>query len=136
MFLKFGEGDHGILTRCPGSPFSRSVSHGSLSSRSLKKPKFAFLKPCDPAFCLAPVSWNLEHYYLIVEKAAPNLHIPDHFFHLCEYNIQQISSPRKLLTYFIQEIITNAFQEHSDCSGPSLLPFHRYQVIEVTDENR
>jgi len=87
-------------TRQP--PVSRSVSHSSLPSRSLNRSKFAFPKHCDPAFCIAPTPRDLELYHLIVTtpNTAPSFHIPDEKFHVCKYNVQQITSTCKLLHSF------------------------------------
>lgn len=114
IFLEVGEGHPWVPTRCPRCPFSRSASHGNLTSRFLNRAKLPFPKLCDPAFCLAPTSWDLELYHLIVitAKAAPNHHtLTSSSMFL--YDIQQITSPCSSPTHFIQQIITIIFQEPS-----------------------
>ncbi|KAK4807192.1 hypothetical protein QYF61_024312 [Mycteria americana] len=108
------------LTVCSSSPYinsfsmrtlqekkallkSRAFSHGTLPSRSLKRPMSALLKSrVDP---------ELHHLMVTAAKAAFDLHIPDEPLLVGEYEVQQTPSPRQLLYHLGQEVVVDAVQE-------------------------
>ena len=67
---------------------------------------------CDLTFCPAPSSQDpeLHHLTVTITKVPFDLHILSEAFLICEYEVQQSTSPHWLLFHLCQEIIINALQ--------------------------
>lgn len=54
---------------------------------------------------------ELHHPMVTATRAVPDLHIPNQFFPVCRYEVQQSTPHHWLLDYLCQEVIINALQK-------------------------
>ena len=94
---------------------SRALSHGTLPSRSLKRPKSALLKSRVVSLLCALLAalriLELYHFWVTAAKAALELHIPHQPLLVGENKVQHRTSRRGLLYHLEEEVVLNAFQE-------------------------
>ena len=104
---------------------SRTLSHGILTSRSLKRPNSALLKSrvvrllCTLLTALrilnSTISWSLQ------PKAAFERHVPHHALVVGENKVQHSTSPPWLLCHLEKDITINALQEPAGLLMPAVL---------------
>ena len=116
------------------APLSPSIlSHGTLSSRFLKRSKSALTKSRVMALLFtvllplgilnSTISWSLQ------SRLSLTMRIPNEPFLVCKYEIQ-VTSPCWLLYHLCQEII-NTIQEHSEsCKSCCVAPPEVISVVE------
>ena len=66
---------------------------------------------------------ELHHLIVTAAKAAPSLHILNQSFFVCQYRVQQHTSPCWLLQHLCQEVIINSLQEPPGLCVPGCVVF-------------
>ena len=90
------------------------------SSKQVPEEAKVCLQGCDPAFCLVLSSQGPELHHLMVTAAKPalNIHVLKQFFLVCNYQIQQSISLRRLFNHLCQEVDISALQKPPGLLAP------------------